>query len=73
MRRKVVYSVATQLSDPQGVRDNIAADFAAVAHLIEHAIESLPPNGSIEGVEALRRAKDAAEYGAHLARASILD
>jgi hypothetical protein len=71
LRRKVVYSVATQLSDPQGVRDNIAEDFAALAHLIERAIESLPSHELIDGVEALRRAKDAAEYGAHLATGNL--
>ena len=60
--------MATQQSRPHGLLDDIAVDFAALAQLIERAIASLAPHGTIEGdIEALRRAKNAAEHGANLA------
>jgi len=64
--------MATQRNDPNRILDDIAADFAALAQLIERAIASLAPHGTVEAdIEALRRARDSAEYGASLARGNF--
>jgi len=64
--------MATQQSHPHSILADIAADFAALVQLMERAIESLTPHETSEGdIEALRRAKDAAERAANLATGNL--